>query len=243
MSGAGPGREDRLGPRLPLHHGLHDARPDRGHDLRRRSGRTSTSINMWIGGLPALNDGNNARAELYNRLIEQEERADVHLGRQQRPRREHGRRPVGRDQGDRAWARTSARRHGCELRRRLALRRQHVLLLLARARARTAASSRRSSRPGSAVSTIPTWQPGGPVPGTYTLPPGYAMFNGTSMASPQAAGAAALLISAAKATGVQRQAGAAPQGDQLHGPLLSRASRGARAGQRRHATSAPPGTC
>ena len=28
-------------------------------------------INMSIGGLPALNDGNNARAELYNRLIEQ----------------------------------------------------------------------------------------------------------------------------------------------------------------------------
>ena len=28
-------------------------------------------INMSIGGLPALNDGNNARAEIYNRLIEQ----------------------------------------------------------------------------------------------------------------------------------------------------------------------------
>ena len=28
-------------------------------------------INMSIGGLPALNDGNNARAVLYNRLIEQ----------------------------------------------------------------------------------------------------------------------------------------------------------------------------
>ncbi|HKZ70066.1 MAG TPA: S8 family serine peptidase, partial [Anaerolineales bacterium] len=28
-------------------------------------------INMSIGGLPALNDGNNARARLYNRLIEQ----------------------------------------------------------------------------------------------------------------------------------------------------------------------------
>ena len=28
-------------------------------------------INMSIGGLPALNDGNNARAQLYNRLIEQ----------------------------------------------------------------------------------------------------------------------------------------------------------------------------
>ena len=28
-------------------------------------------INMSIGGLPALNDGNNTRALLYNRLIDQ----------------------------------------------------------------------------------------------------------------------------------------------------------------------------
>lgn len=45
--------------------------------------------------------------------------------------------------------------------------------------------------PGSAISTVPTWQLGGPVAGTYALPPGYAMFNGTSMASPQAASATA----------------------------------------------------
>ena len=41
--------------------------------------------------------------------------------------------------------------------------------------------------------------------------------NGTSMASPQAAGAAALLISAAKQAGAQKQAGAAPAGDELVG--------------------------
>ena len=35
----------------------------------------------------------------------------------------------------------------------------------------------------------------------YPLPPGYAMFNGTSMAAPQAAGAAALLLSAGRAAG------------------------------------------
>jgi hypothetical protein len=51
--------------------------------------------------------------------------------------------------------------------------------------------------PGSAISTVPTWQNGAPVAGTYTLPPGYGMLQGTSMASPQAAGAAALLVSAA----------------------------------------------
>ena len=42
-----------------------------------------------------------------------------------------------------------------------------------------------SSRPGAAISTTPMWQAGGPVAGTYTLPPGYSMLNGTSMASPQ----------------------------------------------------------
>ena len=53
--------------------------------------------------------------------------------------------------------------------------------------------------------------------GTYALPPGYSMLNGTSMASPQAAGAAALLISAAKQTGVQKQP------DQLRQALTSSA--------------------
>jgi subtilisin family serine protease len=52
--------------------------------------------------------------------------------------------------------------------------------------------------PGSAVSTIPMWQSqtGQCLP--YLCAVGYAMFNGTSMAAPQAAGAAALLVSAAK---------------------------------------------
>jgi Subtilase family len=59
--------------------------------------------------------------------------------------------------------------------------------------------------PGSAISTIPTWQAGGPVVGTYELPPGYAMLQGTSMASPQAAGAAALLVGAAKLKGVSHR--------------------------------------
>ncbi len=61
--------------------------------------------------------------------------------------------------------------------------------------------------PGSAISTTPTWQPGGPVAEAgYSLPAGYSMFNGTSMAAPQTAGAMALLISAAKApTGVAKR--------------------------------------
>nr|AGU11659.1 Subtilase family [uncultured organism] len=59
--------------------------------------------------------------------------------------------------------------------------------------------------PGSAISTIPTWQAGSPVAGTYALPPGYGMLQGTSMASPQAAGATALLVSAAVQKGVSHR--------------------------------------
>ena len=57
--------------------------------------------------------------------------------------------------------------------------------------------------PGSAISTTPMWETSAPVPGTYPLPAGYSMLQGTSMASPQAAGAGALLVSAAKQAGVQ----------------------------------------
>ena len=53
--------------------------------------------------------------------------------------------------------------------------------------------------PGASINTTQTWLPGGPVAEAgYSLPAGYSMLQGTSMASPQAAGASALLLSAAK---------------------------------------------
>ena len=53
--------------------------------------------------------------------------------------------------------------------------------------------------PGASINTTQTWLPGGPVAEAgYSLPAGYSMLQGTSMASPQAAGASALLLRAAK---------------------------------------------
>ena len=69
----------------------------------------------------------------------------------------------------------------------------------------------------------------------YALPPGYSMFNGTSMASPQATGAAALLLSAAKATGKDAPApGSAHGADQHRGPDRRRAHHRPGHGTRRH---------
>ncbi|CAM5735294.1 S8 family serine peptidase [Streptomyces hirsutus] len=53
--------------------------------------------------------------------------------------------------------------------------------------------------PGASINTIQTWAAGQPVAEAgYGLPAGYGMLQGTSMASPQATGSAALLLSAAK---------------------------------------------
>jgi hypothetical protein len=77
--------------------------------------------------------------------------------------------------------------------------------------------------PGSELSTWPAWNmsenpfAGGVGSRTYELPPGYEMIQGTSMASPMSAGAAALLISAAL------QNGFTPTPDQLQKSLYSSA--------------------
>jgi subtilisin family serine protease len=56
-------------------------------------------INMSIGGLPSLNDGQQRPRRPLRPAHRAEQRPDVHLGRQQRLGHEHRRRPVGRQQG------------------------------------------------------------------------------------------------------------------------------------------------
>ena len=159
-------------------------------------------INMSIGGLPALNDGNNTRAIIYNRLIEQYNVQMFISAGNSGP----GANTVGDPSvatqvmsvGSYITSDTWMANYGSAASQPEAL---HVYS--SRGPREDGGFKPNIIAPGAAVSSVPMWQNGQPVPGTYALPPGYGMYNGTSMASPQAAGGAALLISAAKQAGAQ----------------------------------------
>jgi len=151
-------------------------------------------VNMSIGGLPSLNDGNNARAILYNRLID-EEGAQLFLSAGNSG-------PGVNTVGDPSVA-TKVMSIGAYWHKDTVLANYGNVVpgpealhdFSSRGPREDGGFKPQVIAPGSAVSSVPTWQAGQPVAGTYPLPPGYAMFNGTSMASPQAAGAGALLLS------------------------------------------------
>jgi subtilisin family serine protease len=159
-------------------------------------------INMSIGGLPALNDGNNARAELYDRLIEQSNVQMFFSAGNNGP----GMNTVG-DPGvttrvmsvgayitdDTYLATYGARLYEAE----------NLHYFSSRGPREDGGFKPSFVAPGAAISTIPLWQAQGCL--AQVCPVGYALFNGTSMASPQATGAAALLVSAAQQAGAQYQ--------------------------------------
>lgn len=178
---------------VALTDGMEDLVANRGVDV----------VNMSIGGLPALNDGNNARARLYDALIaEYGVQIVISAGNSGPGINSIGDPSVATDVVSVASSITKETwksNYGADVSSAVALHNYS-----SRGPREDGGFKPNVMAPGSAVSSIPTWQPGSAVPEAgYSLPPGYAHFNGTSMASPQTAGATALLISAAKATGVE----------------------------------------
>ncbi|MFH9175372.1 S8 family serine peptidase [Streptomyces albogriseolus] len=155
-------------------------------------------VNMSIGGLPALNDGNNARAELYNRLIDTYGVQLVISAGNSGPGANTIGDPALADKvisvGASVSKETWAANYGSEVRTPYAM-----MPFSSRGPREDGGFTPTLVAPGAAVNTIQTWLPGAPVAEAgYSLPAGYGMLQGTSMASPQAAGASALLLSAAK---------------------------------------------
>ncbi|MFG2814969.1 S8 family serine peptidase [Streptomyces sp. NPDC048410] len=173
---------------VALTEGMIDLVTNRGVDI----------VNMSIGGLPALNDGNNARAELYTRLIDTYGVQLVISAGNSGP----GANTIG-DPGlaDKVISvgaaiskETWASNYGSAVDTKYAL-----MPFSSRGPREDGGFTPTITAPGAAINTTQTWLPGSPVAESgYTLPAGYSMLQGTSMASPQAAGASALLISAAK---------------------------------------------
>lgn len=177
---------------VALTEGMIDLVANRGVDI----------VNMSIGGLPALNDGNNARAELYTRLIDTYGVQLVISAGNSGP----GANTIG-DPGlaDKVISvgatiskETWAANYGSKVETKYAM-----LPFSSRGPREDGGFTPTLSAPGASINSTQTWLPGSPVAEAgYTLPAGYSMLQGTSMASPQAAGASALLLSAAKQKGI-----------------------------------------
>jgi Subtilase family/Bacterial pre-peptidase C-terminal domain len=171
-------------------------------------------INMSIGGLPALNDGNNTRCLLYSRLIQQSNvQMFLSIGNSGPGVNTAGDPGLCSDvmgMGAYITSETYHQDYGTPMPFT-----DNLHLFSSRGPQEDGGFSPSLVAPGAAISTIPMWQQ---IPGLgYNLPPGYTLMNGTSMASPQGTGVGALLVSAAKQAGVQHQP------DQIRQALMSSA--------------------
>ena len=173
-------------------------------------------INMSIGGLPALNDGNNTRAVLYNRLIKKYNvQMFISAGNNGPGVNTVGDPAVATDVlaiGSYISKDSWQKNYGSD-----SAYVDNLHPFSSRGPREDGGFKPEVVAPGSAISSTPMWETPSPVAGTYPLPAGYSMLQGTSMASPQAAGVGALLVSAAK------QAGVSAKPEQLREALKSSA--------------------
>ncbi|MEW2115099.1 S8 family serine peptidase [Streptomyces sp. NPDC005474] len=160
-------------------------------------------VEMTVSGPAALNDGNDTFSKLYNRLI------DTYGIQIVVPAANTG--PGANSIGDLSagekvisvGASVSKETYAANYGAAVADKAQ-LFAFSSRGPSEDGGFSPTLVAPGAAVSTIPTWMPGSPVAEAgWKLPAGYAMYNGTSMSSPQAAGASGLLLSAAKQRGIK----------------------------------------
>ncbi|MEV8452111.1 S8 family serine peptidase [Streptomyces sp. NPDC052095] len=197
MNGAAPGAKivssractwDGGCTNIALTEGMIDLVVNRGVDV----------VNMSIGGLPAMNDGDNARARLYKRLVDMYGVQLVISAGNDGPGVNTIGDPgladhvisVGASISKETWAAN----YGSNV-----TKKYDMLPFSSRGPREDGGFAPILTAPGAAINTTQTWLPGGPVKEAgYSLPAGYSMLQGTSMASPQAAGATALLLSAAK---------------------------------------------
>ncbi|MBW3086735.1 hypothetical protein KEM60_02964 [Austwickia sp. TVS 96-490-7B] len=159
-------------------------------------------VNMSIGGLPALNDGNTTRTALYNRIIDEYGvQLFISAGNEGPGTNTVGDPSVATDvvsvaagASKNTWLANYGAKVSADF---------WAQNYSSRGPREDGGFKPNIIAPGSAISSVPMFLGPQDMPDvSYKLPTGYAMFNGTSMASPQATGAATLLLSAARQSDV-----------------------------------------
>lgn len=155
-------------------------------------------VNMSIGGLPALNDGNNTRGALYNRLIDEYGvQLFISAGNEGPGVNTLGDPSVATDVVSVAAGAskdTWLANYGAK-----ATAPYWVQNYSSHGPREDGGFKPNLLAPGSAISSVPMFMGSQDLAEvSYKLPIGLAMFNGTSMSSPQATGASSLLLSAAR---------------------------------------------